>query len=110
MGIMKPTPRERAKAMKIAALEYARKRIASKDDEFVCIALNNWHEQIGSDKSRAIQRGLRNEIESRIAPWETVTTWLCFERRISYPNFDQGRAYRVRWIDSMIDEVKAGTL
>lgn len=102
---------------KIAALEFAREQISERRNAFLCCALDDYVALQYSYNGAIAARRLQVEIEeafkkSGIARGATVSKWL--EKFVGIPPEEiyvagRLREYRVRWIDSWIAELKAGT-
>lgn len=74
--------------------------------QYVCIHLSS---QSHTDKENRLSNKLRKEIHRRLGKnYGTVTAWLEMEAGVTpYLMTDsQTREYRIRWIDSMIAELR----
>lgn len=104
------TKKERTKAIKLFRM--AQDRLRNGHSMYVCVSLSSAAEDTekGQDFSQRIVSRLHREINRRIAPWGTVTGWLQdparFNGELVYTD-EQARDYRIRWIDSMIQELEA---
>jgi hypothetical protein len=90
----------------IKLLKKAKKLIRNESETFVCLAIS---EAASLDYANTYKTSyaLREEIERRIEPYGTVTSWL---NSIHDDAWDASTSeivqYRIRWIDSMIKELK----
>ena len=102
------------KAM-VDLLTRARGLISSTHAQFVCIALSGAFTKVASEigwgDSRVHERAhhiLRNWVLGSLGGEETVEGWLCSKQGINKNKFSDRamRAYRLAWIDNMIEELK----
>ncbi len=95
----------------VCLLEEARQYIEDRSQEFVCHAIS--YSGDGFMRDNMIGYILKREIGKRLGGCVTVSHWLFHQRNskgkiIGHKAFNQNyrRFYRMRWIDSMIQEIK----
>lgn len=78
-----------------AALLEARAKIESGEEEFLCHALT---------RENAVGGYIRNFIMKAIYPEDTLNGWICSNVYPSiFPMHQDMKAYRLRWIDYMLE-------
>lgn len=91
----------------IKLLKKAKRLIRDLKDDFVCIALIEAAQKSDRRCAMKVSIALRNEIDARIHPYGTVSFWLAVKHDVELLESPQDiRDYRIRWIDSMIKELK----
>lgn len=99
--------READRLVAIKLFKHAKTLIRNRSEDFVCLAVleaDIWVRDVFENASR-VSAILREEIDNRIHPCGTVSAWLHDKHDVTW-TFDSIRDYRIRWIDSMIKELK----